>query len=426
MKIDKNFTAVLRSALRICKNRYSQQLRCLIVERLRLRAVGPLDELVIQLDEPVAEDWSDQPVFVPAKVIEAALSVNKKELKFEPVNKQGIWTLNGVTIDSAEGLRLMDEHATAFRPPSVDGRAALYDLQLDPTFYGHLARVAPARANDDIRMYLTGLLIDIARRRIVATNGHRLHCAEEALPLAPRLQSTATASAESKASAEAPASFICGPSALAEVLALCPQRLVVHEGLPSPQRGLEDEPPLLIFSGGEASGAKWRLTSRCLGGTFPDTDRVVNALPIEQQQEMILRERARPGSRVVATFPVSVTLPNYAEAIDHFIKATLKACDRGVPTLVLDLRKGTLRSVDDAPVAFSQPVYPIGVNEEIERVLEDDSQALCGVQAPYLRDAMKALGDNRTWTVSAMGTWQSMRDKDLKVLVMPTRLGTGR
>jgi len=97
-----------------------------------------------------------------------------------------------------------------------------------------------------------------------------------------------------------------------------------------------------------------------------------------------------------------------------------------VPTLVLDLRKGTLRSVDDAPVAFSQPVYPIGVNEEIERVLEDDSQALCGVQAPYLRDAMKALGDNRTWTVSAMGTWQSMRDKDLKVLVMPTRLGTGR
>ena len=415
MKITKTFVTALRSALRIAKNRYSPTMRCVLIERHRIRGVGPMDELALDLPEELAAEWPADPVAVPAKAIEAALSVSSKELVAEQATRHGIWTLNGVTVDTTAGIAQFRESAAAFQGPSTVDRATLFTFELEAQFYDGLQRVSPARAVDDIRQHLQGMLLDLGRRRLVATDGSRLHCAEGALPVARPLK-------EPQEGVELLTSFICGASALTELQALRPGRLTIHDGKARLARNLEDEPPVLTFEPAQNSGTTWRLTSRCLGGVFPDMDRVVNALPVETQQAFQLRERAKPGSHVKASFPVSVRLPDYSEALDQYIKATLKTSRMQAPLVVLDLRKGNMRSVDNAPVAFSQPIFPLGVTPEIQQVLEDDSQALCAVQAPFLRDAMRALGEPRTWTVSALGTWQSERDRAVKVLVMPRRL----
>lgn len=414
MKLTKRVIALLRSALRICKNRLGPELRCLIVEPARITAISPQDHITLELEEPLATDWQGGPVAVPAKVVEAALAVSKTELRVEFLSQRAILTLNGVTVDVLQSAKLLQEHAATFVEPPQAGEPELFGISLEPAFYEQVQRVCTARATHDLRAYFTGLQLDVGRRRLVASDGHRLHCAEHALPpmesiaLGPIAETSRT-------------DFICAGSTLAELLALRPTRVVIRQGIASPVKHKEDIPALMVFQGAE-DGLRWMLRSTCLAGSFPDTDRVVNVLPLAQRQEMVLKQRGQRKGYLTGGLPVSVLMPNYADELDEYIKAMTKVGGGAVPTLVLDLRKGVLRSVDEAPVAVNLPVTPKDLTPEIEEILATEGDDLCGVRAPYLRDAMRALGEAKEWTVSTLGTWQCLDERGFKALVMPTRL----
>lgn len=419
MKLNKRNLALLRSALRICKNRDDRDLRCLLIEPARITAISPTDHMTLDLEQPLATDWECGPVAVPAKIVEAALAVSKAvsktELSAQILSQGALLTLNGVTVDAQKGAQLLQDHAAAFVDPPQAGQPEIFGIDLEPAFYEQVLRVCTARATDDIRRYFTGVQIDVGRRRLVASNGHRLHCADNALP---PMESLALAPIIEKVRTD----FICGSSTLHELLALRPTRMVIREGMANPVKHKVDIPALMVFQGDTGDGVRWTLRSTCLPGAFPDADRVLNALPLAQRQDMVLKARNQRRGYLTGGFPVSVLMPNYAKELDQYIKAMMKATPRGVPTLVLDLRKGVLRSVDQAPVSVSLPVTLKDVTPEIEEILVTDGDDLCGVQAPYLRDAMLALGETKEWTVSTMGVWQCLDERGFKALVMPTRL----
>jgi hypothetical protein len=416
MKLNKRVIALLRSALRICKNRRGPDLRCLLIEPARITAISPTDHMTLQLEEPLATEWQSGPVAVPAKMFEAALAVSKTELRVEFLSQGAILTLNGVTADAQKGNQLLQDHAAAFAEPPQAGQPEIFGIDLDPAFYEQVLRVCTARATADIRTYFTGLQIDVGRRRLVASDGHRLHCADNALP---PMETLALGPIPEQARND----FICGPGALAELLVLRPTRMVIREGLAKPGKHAAPIPPLMVFQGA-VDGVRWTLRSSCVAGVFPDPDRVVNALPLPQRQEMVLKQRAHRPGKLTGGFPVSVLMPNYADELDQYIKAMMKVKGTAgeIPILVLDLRKGVLRSVDQAPVALSLPVTTKDVTPEIEEILATSGEDLCGVRAPYLRDAMRSLGETKEWTVSNLDTWQCLDETGFKAVVMPSRL----
>ncbi|MFP5304472.1 MAG: DNA polymerase III subunit beta [Gammaproteobacteria bacterium] len=223
-----------------------------------------------------------------------------------------------------------------------------------------------AMAQQDVRYYLNGMLLEVGRQRLraVATDGHRLALSEAALP---------------------------GESG--ELL----QVIVPRKAVLELQRLLDasDEPVQVTFGTGqiEVDLDVVRMTSKLIDGRFPDYERVVpdsGDKRLEADREMVRRALAR-----------TAILSN-----EKF---------RGV-RLTLDENKLTLQTHNPE-------------HEEAEEDLEvayDGAALEIGFNVNYLLDALAALDDERfvmeLKNADSSGLIRGAGDGASKYVVMPMRL----
>lgn len=145
--------------------------RSIVFDGKSAMCVAPLDWVV---GVPCLQPALTEPVVVPVAAVQAHL-LKSRHLVVMPdhlSNGQGLVTpFNAGKIDYSPVLDMLP------KPPQGD--AVSFDLELNA-----LDRVLIAAGEQDIRYYLNGVLFDLTNGMLVGTDGHRLHCYRNRVPMA--------------------------------------------------------------------------------------------------------------------------------------------------------------------------------------------------------------------------------------------------
>jgi hypothetical protein len=345
--------------------------------------------------------------------VKAVLSIDSQALTV--LNPSGHKLIvNGISVVLDDATRFAEDYrvmATRLDPKRAS--PAYETAELGPMFWANLDRVRPAMAEHDIRQYLRGVLMDFANRRIAATDGHRLHLANGGT-----LPAVAPLSKDEKGNPIAPQGMVLRREAVDIIRALKPKS--VSTWLPVLQATKEAPAQLGLFIfRGEDAGLSWELTTSTIDGLFPDIDRVVPP-PYPLRRQIALRNwEKQPG---LTSMPTQVVIPAYTRALDAFIKAFKTAgTGKHEPAVVVDLASSRLRSVRDNPVSIDKEVFRVDDRDPWQRP-QTLAHTQCGINARYLAEGLKALGQNVTWDIDPENVWRATDHGDLTVVISPLRV----
>lgn len=416
MEITQNILALLKAAMTIAKNngKHLPQFQALHVQRCMITAADFDMVLRIELAAPLAPQLGEQAFAMNLKTLHGALSINRKAITVETAGNGKDMLVNGIGFPIDDALRHGQEYSPrALGLDPARAKPAYEPADLSERFYANLERVRPAMAESDTRNYLNGLAFDFPRRRIIATNGHRMHlCNGETLPSAIALTH------DDAGNAATPVMVL--PREAAELIrSLKPK--TVSTWLPVLEEGKTEivrQPGFFVFSAGADADLTWELRVAEIEGTYPEVDRVI---PPDYKMRRRIAVKMHQDRPHVTSVPAQVVIPNCSEAIDAFVKACKTAVSSKYDTaVVIDLNKGRLRNPKNIPVSIDKEVFLVPQTDSWIRP-DSEHDTLCGINARYLSDGLKALGQNVTWDVDPAAVWRATDHGDLTVVIMPMR-----
>lgn len=383
-----------------------------------------LEGATIGVDLPVSIKL-DEPVQLTVKTIKSALLASPGKFLVD----QQTSTINGVKFDPEFRL---DPLAT---PLDVNRQFGAVKTVLEVPLPAELSSVRVAGGVADIRSYLNGSCFDLGQHAIIATDGHRMHVANSAtLPHfeAPLLNQLFPGSNDRHQVLLSNWQLHLLSAIGAKKLSVgrfpdLPKDTPTLTGWRQPQEGSEE---LLV----RAKGAFGFFIGKSLGGRFPDWKRILPSLDDLERKRLAVKgvassiaEQMKAGDPVSeimlawrAAYPRSVLISDsVCDSLRRFIRAEKASgkCNRPDPLVVLDLKLGQIRSLDDAAVPLK---IDLSLQDQFEYSEDRPCDHLVGVQASYLADAIEFLG-SAEWTVCKSGSFTA-RKESLSAVVMPCKL----
>ena len=415
MEITKQFAAVLKAALAIAKSngKHLPHFQALLIQGDTIAAACLEMSLRIKLAAPLAPQMGDAAFKLDCATVKGALSIDRKALNVlrEDTNKL---VVNGISVHLDDATRFADEYGiltTRMNPKRAS--PAYEEAELGPLFWANLERVRPAMAEHDIRQYLMGVLMDFGNRRIVATDGHRLHLAN-----GKTLPAVAPLSKDEEGNSVATPGMVLRREAVDIIQALKPKSVSTWLPVLEATKVEPAQQGLFVFRG-EDTGLSWELTTSSIDCLFPDVDRVIPPPYAMRRQIALQNWERRPDATSV---PTQVVIPTYTQALEAFVKAFKAAGNsRYEPAVIVDLESGRLRNVRENPVSIDKEVFCVNDDDGWQRPLSQ-AHTQCGVNARYLAEGLKALGQNVTWDIDPQNVWRATDHGDLTVVIMALRI----
>lgn len=141
------------------------------------RALAANNEAVVWIDCPQP---LNRAILIPVADIKTALMVSPT---LSLRDTDGRVTANGVKVFAQAATDIIPDATLEI----IDLDRSVWQTIVRPFRFdgSRMAQVAPAAANGDIRFYLNGVYFDFASGALVATDGHRMHIVEDAVPTSP-------------------------------------------------------------------------------------------------------------------------------------------------------------------------------------------------------------------------------------------------
>jgi len=378
----------------------------------------------IGVDLPVSVKLA-KPVQLTVKMIKSALLASPGKFLVD----HEACSINGVKFDPEFRL---DPLAT---PLDVNRHFGSVKTVLELPLPAELSGVRMAEGVEDIRTSFNGSCFDLGQHAIIATDGHRMHVANSAtLPHfeAPLLNKLYPHSNDGQKVILANwqlhlLSVIGATKVSVGRFPAHPKDTPPLIGWGHPQEGSDE---LLV----RAKGAFGFFIGKSIDGRFPDWKRVLHSLDDLESKRVAVRkvslsiaEQIKAGDPVSdsllswkADYPRSVLISDsVCDSLRRFIRAEKASgkCKRPDPLVILDLKAGQIRSLDDAAVPLK---IDMSMQDQFEYSEDRPCDHLVGVQASYLADAIEFLG-SAEWFVWKSGSL-SARKESLSAVVMPCNL----
>jgi len=359
-------------------------LRSVVFDGKSAMTAAPVDWVV---GVPCLQPNLTEPVVVPVDAITAHL-LKSRHLIVMPdhlSNGQGLVT----PFDKKPNMNW--EQILDMLPKVPQGAAASFDLELDA-----LDRVLVAAGEHDIRYYLNGVLMDLSNGMLVGTDGHRLHCYKNRVPMAykrKRKDGMPVSPVVEVILPRDPLRWIThSASAAARVTIWDAQRDEKKPGQPVPQVLLQAD-----------DGFVW--VRKSIDGRFPDYARVIPSV------------LARPVWMQID--PVKL-----ADTMSAMGKLAMLKSGGKFGAVVVDFGKGEV-TLDGGAEPMPITVNLASDHEDIDlKSLDDD--LWIGVNAPYLQDLADCVTPAAQWRVDHTNCRNQgllVIDGDFSGVVMPTRIG---
>lgn len=383
-----------------------------------------LEGATIGVDLPVSIKLAE-PVQLTVKMIKSALLASPGKFLVD----HEACSINGVKFDPEFRL---DPLAT---PLDVNRQFGSVKTVLEVPLPAELSGVRMAEGFQDVRTYLNGSCFDLGQHAIIATDGHRMHVANSAtLPHfdAPVLHQLFPNSSDGQKVILANWQLHLLNAIGATKVSI--GRFPAHpkdtpplNGWRHPQEGSDE---LLV----RAKGAFGFFIGKSIDGRFPDWRRVLHSLDDLERKRVAVRkvslriaEQIKEGDQVSdsllawkADYPRSVLIgDSVCDSLRRFIRAEKASgqSTRPDPLVILDLKAGQIRSLDDAAVPLK---IDLSMQDQFEYSEDRPWDHVVGVQASYLADAIEFLG-SAEWFVWKSGNL-SARKESLSAVVMPCNL----
>jgi hypothetical protein len=414
MEITKQLAAAIKAAMSIAKSngKHLPHFQALLIQGATITAANQEMTLRIKLATPLAPQKGDNLFKLDYATVKGALTIDRKALKVITGDDQKL-IVNGISVCTDDTVRFVGEYAyLASRMDPKRALPAYEDAQLSPLFWTNLDRVRPAMAEQDIRKYLMAICMDFANKRILATDGHRLHMAN-----GNTLPEVAPLSKDGDGKPITP-TMILRREAVDIIQSLRPESVSTWLPVTSADHNDRRKHDGLFVFRGEGPGFTWELTVESVDALYPNVDRVI-PLPYKTRRLVALDMWARRPN--VESVPAQVVIPTYTEALEAFVKAFNAAGNsKREPSVIVDLATGRLRNEYSNPVCLDKPISIVKDDDDWIRP-QSESHTQCGVNARYLADALKALGQNVSWDIDPLSVWRASDHGDLTVVVMPIR-----
>lgn len=298
-----------------------------------------------------------------------------------------------------------------------------------------LAGIRMAEGVRDIRSLFNGACFDLGQHAIIATDGHRMHVANSAT--LPHFEAQLLNQLYPNSNDGQKVILANWQLHLLNVIGakkVSIGRFPVHPRDTPPLNGWkhpkEESDALLV----RAKGAFGFFIGKSIDGRFPDWKRIVPSIDDLERKRAAVRkvsksiaEQIKAGDAVSdsliawkADYPRSVLIgDSVCGSLRRFIRAEKASgkCTRPDPLVLLDLKTGQIRSLDDAGVHLK---IDLSMQDQFEYSEGRPCDHLVSVRASYLADAIEFLG-SAEWFVWKSGSLCA-RKKTLSAVVMPCNL----
>lgn len=372
----------LNDVLKLARAKHSMPvLRSVVFDGKSAMTAAQLDWVV---GVPCLQPNLTEPVVVPVDAITAHL-LKSRHLVVMPdhlSNGQGLVTPFG------KGPKINWEQVLDMLPKAPAGAAVSFDLELDA-----LDRVLVAAGEHDIRYYLNGVLFDLTHGMLAGTDGHRLHCYRNRVPMAYKRKvkdGVPVSAVVEVIVGRDPLRWIVGSSSVAAKVTIWD----AQRSEKTPNQG----PAQILLQTDDA----FVWVRKSIEGRFPDFARVIPA---------------------IASRPVWMQIDpvKLADTVGAMGKLALLKSEGKYSSVLVDFGKGAV-SLDGERMPITVNLASDVGGIDLESLADD---LWIGVNAPYLQDVADCVTPAAQWRVDHTDCHNQsilVTDGDFSGVVMPTRI----